>query len=166
MSANEVEKIKSEFTRLGLHPTYLEHEPVITSEDAAKTRGFELRQGIKSLLFTDGKNNWVIADVPAHQKADQKKVASELGWSKGATRMATAEEVLSITGCEIGSVPPFGHQTTIPILVDMGVFENTESTFNIGLRTHSVKIATEEMKTLFREIGAKEGNFVKTTVIQ
>jgi prolyl-tRNA editing enzyme YbaK/EbsC (Cys-tRNA(Pro) deacylase) len=161
MSANELEKIKSEFEGLGLHPTYLEHEPVITSEDAAKTRGFELRQGIKSLLFTDGKNNWVIADIPADRKAHDKKIAEQMGWSKGATRMATPAEVWEITGCEIGSVPPFGHKTSVPILVDVGVFENTESAFNIGLRTDSVKILTTEMRTLFKNIGAIEGNFVK-----
>ncbi len=161
MSVNELEKIKSEFARLSLHPTYLEHEAVITSEDAAKTRGFELKQGIKSLLFTDGKGNWAIVDVPADRKADQKKVASQMGWSKGATRMATPEEVEEITGCQIGSVPPFGHKNTIPILVDTNVFENTESAFNIGLRTNSVKILTLEMKTLFEDIGAVIGDFVK-----
>jgi prolyl-tRNA editing enzyme YbaK/EbsC (Cys-tRNA(Pro) deacylase) len=161
MSLNELEKIKNEFSRLGLHPTYLEHEPVITSEDAAKTRGFELRQGIKSLLFTDGKNNWVVVDVSADRKADQKKIASKMGWSKGSTRMATQEEVKNITGCEIGSVPPFGHKTPVPILVDINVFDNTESAFNIGLRTNSVKILTAEMRNLFRKIGATEGDFIK-----
>lgn len=161
MSVNELKKIKSEFSRLGLHPTYLEHEEVITSEDAAKTRGFELQQGIKSLLFTDGKNNWVVVDVPADRKADQKKVASALGWSKGSTRLATPEEVEQITGCRVGSVPPFGHKTVIPILVDTAIFENTISAFNIGLRTNSVKIDTAEMRTLFRNVGAKEGDFVK-----
>lgn len=161
MSINELHKIKSEFERLGLHPTYLEHEPVITSEDAARTRGFALKQGIKALLFTDQKGNWVIVDVPADKKADDKKIAGEMGWSKGGMRMATAEQVLEITGCEIGSVPPFGHKTSLPILVDMGVFENTESAFNIGLRTNSVKIATAEMRALFKDLGAKEGNFAK-----
>ena len=39
MGKKEVEKIKKEFSLLKLHPTYLEHEEVITSEDAAKTRG-------------------------------------------------------------------------------------------------------------------------------
>ncbi|MDP9249048.1 MAG: hypothetical protein M3M85_00860 [bacterium] len=161
MSQGELEKIKGEFSRLGFHPTYLEHEPVITSEDAAKTRGFSLKQGIKALLFTDRKGNWVIVNVPADQKADQNKVALHMGWSKNGIRMATPENVLEITGCEIGSVPPFGHKTEIPILVDTTVFENTESAFNIGLRTNSVKIATSEMRTLFENIGVKEGDFLK-----
>ncbi len=161
MSINELNKIKAEFERLGLHPTYLEHEAVITSEDAARTRGFELKQGIKALLFTDNKNNWVIVDVPADKKVNQNKVAEVMGWSKNSTRMATKEEVVEVTGCEIGSVPPFGYKNLVPILVDVGVYENTESAFNIGLRINSVKILTTEMKVVFSDLGAKEGNFAK-----
>lgn len=161
MSINELEKIKSDFTQFGLHPTYLEHEAVITSEDAAKTRGFDLKQGIKALLFTDQKNNWAVVNVPADKKANQKKVAEKLGWSKSSIRMATPEKVLEITGCEIGSVPPFGHKNSVPILVDVQVFDNTESAFNIGLRTNSVKILTSEMRELFKQIGATEGDFVE-----
>jgi hypothetical protein len=44
----------------------------------------------------------------------------------------------------------------------MGVFDNTTSAFNIGLRTHSVLIPTDEMKALFSEIGAFVGEFAKS----
>lgn len=162
MSAHELQKIKSEFDRLGLHPTYLEHEPVITSEDAAKTRGFALKQGIKALLFTNGNGAWVIVNVPGDKKVVSGKVATQMKWSKRDIRMATPDEVLDMTGCEIGSVPPFGHKSDIPLLVDMGVFDNTTSAFNIGLRTHSVLIPTDEMKALFSEIGAFVGEFAKS----
>ena len=161
MSVNEMEKIKAKFLRLDLHPTYLEHEAVITSAEAAKTRGFELRQGIKALLFTDKKDNFVIVNVPGDRQVDQNKVAVKMAWSKNSIRLATAEKAEEITGCQIGSVPPFGHRTSIPILFDNTVFDNTISTFNIGLRTHSVKIQTNEMRILFAEIGALEGDFIK-----
>jgi Ala-tRNA(Pro) deacylase len=161
MSIHEAERIKSEFSRLGLNPTYLEHEPVITSEDAARTRGFALKQGIKAILFTNGNGDWAVAEVPADKKAHPKKVADAKGWTKKDIRMATPEEVLEITGCEVGSVPPFGHKTKLSIFVDRGIYENTESAFNIGLRTHSVKIATADMKKVFSDIGAIEGDFAK-----
>ena len=160
MSQSEVNRIEAFFASLDIHPTYLEHEPVITSEEAAQTRGFQLKQGIKALLFTDG-NGWVVVDVPADKKVDQKKVAAALGWSKGKIRMATPEEVMEKTGCEIGAVPPFGHGQEIPLLVDVGVYNNEESAFNIGLRTHSVKIKTALMKKVFAELKAREGRFVK-----
>ncbi len=159
MSKIEMEKIRGEFERLTIKPTYHEHEPVLTSEEAARTRGIELKQGIKALLFTDAKGNWVIVNIAAHLMVDRKKVATSRGWSKSSIRMATPEEVLDITGCEIGSVPPFGHKTSIPILVDRSVYENTISAFNIGLRTHSVILPTLDMKTVFGDIGAIEGDF-------
>lgn len=164
MSFNELDCIKKELTRLCLNPTYFEHEPVITSEQAARTRGFALKQGIKALLFTNGNNEWVIVDVPADQKVHLKKVAEARGWSKKDIRMATPEEVIEMTGCEIGSVSPFGHKTTIPIFIDVKVYENIESAFNIGLRTHSVRIPTVDMKILFEDLGATEGCFVKEEV--
>ncbi|HLD79135.1 MAG TPA: YbaK/EbsC family protein [Candidatus Nanoarchaeia archaeon] len=182
MGIEEVNRIKNFFEQSHLHPIYREHAAVVTSEEAAKTRGDQLKEGIKALLFTNGEDQWVIVDVPADKKVDQKKVAEVLGWSKGKIRMATAGEVMQKTGCEIGAVPPFGHKECerkshscaeiksplyfmhkeqIQIVVDTGVYENEKSAFNIGLRTHSVKIPTAEMKIVFQEINAIEGNFTK-----
>ncbi len=114
MSFNELNRIKEELSRLRLNPVYFEHEPVITSEQAAQTRGFALKQGIKALLFTNGNGEWVIVDIPANQKAHLKKIAEIRGWSKRDIRMATPEEVVEITGCEIGSVPPLWPQNGYP----------------------------------------------------
>lgn len=162
MGISEVTRIQAILAKLNLHPTYLEHEAVITSEDAAKTRGFALKQGIKALLFTNGADDWVIVNVPADQKVDQKKVAEALGWAKNKTPMATPEQVVEKTGCEIGAVPPFGHKISIPLLVDTTIYDNTISTFNIGLRTHSLTIPTEEMKIVFKACNATEGSFTKS----
>lgn len=161
MAIEEVNRIKEIFEQLNLHPIYREHAAVITSEEAAKTRGDLLKEGIKALLFTNGNDEWVVVDIPADLKVDKKKVAEVLGWSKGKIHMATSEEVMQKTGCEIGAVPPFGHKEQIKILVDTGVYENQKSAFNIGLRTHSVKIPTPEMKIVFEKVKAIEGDFSK-----
>ncbi len=159
MGTEETNRIKNFFSKGEYKVEYLEHEPVITSEQASKQRGFELKQGVKAILFTDGKGNWVVVDVPADRKVDAKKVAAFLGWSKSRIRIATEPEVMDKTGCQIGAVPPFGHKEQIKILVDKGVFNNKANAFNIGLRTHSVKIPTEELKRLIEELGAVEGEF-------
>ena len=161
MGIQEVERIKDIFSELGLNPVYLEHEPVITSQDAARVRGISLKQGIKALLFTNDSNDWVIACVPADRKVNQKKVASSLSWQKKSIRMATPEEVLEKTGCEVGSVPPIGHKEKIKIIVDKDVYDNEESDFNIGLRTHSARIPTIEMKKAFYHVNASEGDFAR-----
>jgi len=84
-----------------------------------------------------------------------------MGWSKGKTRMATAEEVLQKTGCEIGAVPPFAHKEQLQILVDKEIYNNQENAFNIGVRTQSVNLKTENLKIVFEELKAVEGNFSK-----
>jgi Ala-tRNA(Pro) deacylase len=160
MAMDEVNRIKSIFSGLGIIPGYMEHVAVLTSEDASKTRGFSLRQGIKALLFTS-KEEWVIVDVPADRKVNQKNVAELLGWSKGKTRMATADEVEEKTGCLIGAVPPFGHKEKIKILVDKTIFDNEKSAFNIGLRTHSVNVGTSLVRKVFDSLDVVYGDFVK-----
>ena len=161
MGMAEVEKIKDLFSRKKFDVQYLEHEEVITSEDAAKTRGFELRQGIKAIVLTNGKEDFVVADIPADKKVDIKKIAEDCGWSKSSIRMATEEEVIERTGCKIGAVPPFGHKENLKIFVDIGIYDNEISTFNIGLRTISVKIKTRDVRKVFDEIKSVEGNFTK-----
>ncbi|PIN87856.1 hypothetical protein COV12_01615 [Candidatus Woesearchaeota archaeon CG10_big_fil_rev_8_21_14_0_10_32_24] len=148
MAIEEVNRIKQIFSKLNINPNYLEHEPVLTSEDASRTRGFSLKQGIKALVFTYN-NEWVVVDILADQKVNLKKVAGILDWSKSKIRMATPEEVEMETGCIIGAVPPFGHKSETKILVDNHIFENDVSAFNIGLRTHSVIINTELMRKVF-----------------
>ena len=61
-------------------------------------------------------------------------MASSIGWFKNKTRIATNNEVMEKTGCEIGAVPPFLHKEKIQILVDKKIYDNDISTFNIGLR--------------------------------
>lgn len=176
MGKEEAIRIKAFFSEMGITPVYLEHKAVTTSADAAKTRGFALRQGIKAILLTNtggngkssnssnnsgsnGNGGWVIVDVPADKKVDIKQVADHLGWSKGKIRLATAEEVLQKTGCEVGAVPPFGHRELLLILVDGEIYLNQESAFNIGLRTQSAIVKTESMKKVFEKIQAIEGTF-------
>lgn len=157
----EVERIKKIFSELGVSPEYLVHEAVTTSEEAAKTRGFELKQGIKAIVFTNGKGEFLVANVPANRKVDQKLIAVANGWSKSSIRIATPEEVLEKTGCEIGSVPPFGHKNNLKVFYDEGIFENEFNAFNIGLKTHSVKIKTEDVKQVFEKLKLIKGNFTK-----
>ncbi len=160
MAIEEVNRIKEIFSNLDVSVEYIVHEPVITSEEASKVHGVELKQGVKAIVFTNG-GEFVVVNVPADKKVDFKIVASLNGWSNSKTRIATPEEVLKITSCEIGSVPPFGHKEKIKIFFDLTVFDNKINLFNIGLRTHSVKIKTEDLKKVFTELNLVEGNFLK-----
>src|SRR5690606_2876781 len=45
-------------------------------------------------------------------------LAGALGIGRKRLRFATAEEALAITGYRVGAMPPFGHRTPLPTLVD------------------------------------------------
>jgi len=161
MGIEEVEKIKRIFSALGVEPEYLVHEEVNTSEEAAKVRGFQLNRGIKAIVFTNGKGEFVVADVPADKKVDQKLIAVANGWSKNSIKIATPEEVFEKTGCEIGSVPPFGHINSLKVFYDAGIFNNDSNAFNIGLKTHSVKVKTSDVEQVFEKLNLIKGKFIK-----
>ncbi len=161
MGMEEVKKIKNLFAKEKFNVQYLEHEEVITSEDAAKTRGFELKQGIKAIVLTNGKGDFVVADISADKKVDVKKIAENCNWPKSSIRMATEDEVMEKTGCKMGAVPPFGHKENLKIFVDLGIYDNETSTFNIGLRTISVRINAPDVRKIFEDLNGTEGNFSK-----
>jgi prolyl-tRNA editing enzyme YbaK/EbsC (Cys-tRNA(Pro) deacylase) len=77
----------------------------------------------------------------------------------GRSRLTTArrEEVLQVTGYELGAVSPFGLPTPLRILVDRGVLEQQEASIGSGVRGVTIIIQTDD---LMRALGDVEiGNF-------
>ena len=75
-----------------------------TARDAAKAVGCELRQIVKSLVFTCDERTLLVL-VPGDRRADAAKVAAAGGCAKA--RVAGAELVVEATGFEPGAVAPF-----------------------------------------------------------
>lgn len=99
------------------------HEPVVmrfdqkteTAHSSASALGVEPARIVKSLVFSV-MGEPVIALVPGDRRADMRAVASVLEVKK--VRMADPEKVLEWTGFKVGSVPPVGHSSQIPVLMD------------------------------------------------
>jgi Ala-tRNA(Pro) deacylase len=115
----------------------LEHQPVFTSEQAAKIRGTSLKQGAKTLLFKT-KEEYVLVVVSGDKRVDSKKLKKMLGVKD--LRFATPEEVKEKMGCEIGACYPFGNLIEIRMIIDKSVGENEEISFNVGLHDRSVMV--------------------------
>jgi nondiscriminating aspartyl-tRNA synthetase len=114
-----------------------EHEAVFTSEQAAKVRGTELKQGAKALvMFGDDKPLMVV--LPANLKVDTTQFKKENKVKD--LRMASAEEVEKLTSTKVGAVPPFGNLFNLPLFVDKKMGENEEVAFNAGEHTKSIKM--------------------------
>lgn len=116
----------------------LRHEPVYTSEEAARVRGTPLASGAKALICK-GDQTFVMVVVPADRKLDSHAVRRAKGWRK--LRFATREEVLELTGLTPGSIPPFGSLFGLGVLCDERLGSNETINFNAGDHSISVSMA-------------------------
>ncbi|HLE14577.1 MAG TPA: YbaK/EbsC family protein, partial [Anaerolineales bacterium] len=54
---------------------------------------------------------------------DRRAVAAVFGVGRKQVKLASAEEVLFMTGYPVGGMPPFGHRVPLPTLIDRRVLE-------------------------------------------
>ena len=127
---------------LGISYRELHHEPTYTSEEAARVRGEELRNGGKALLMKE-KKTYRLFVLPADRRIDSSAVRRELGLRK--MRFATADELMELTGLVPGSVPPFG-EPILPfeLFVDSAIRDNERIAFNAGSLTDSIIMAVDD----------------------
>jgi prolyl-tRNA editing enzyme YbaK/EbsC (Cys-tRNA(Pro) deacylase) len=86
--------------------------PTPTVPDAAKALGVDSKQILKSLVFLcDETPHLIIA--AGERRIDYKKLATVSRLSRRKVRMATPDEALSISGFEVGAMPPFGHKEVL-----------------------------------------------------
>ena len=107
----------------GIHVVEFEASTA-TAPEAAAAAGCELGAIAKSLLFLiDGQPTLLL--VAGDRKVDFKKIAELFGVGKKKIKLADAETVRRVTGYQVGGVPPVGHETKLPVLVDasLGRFE-------------------------------------------
>jgi prolyl-tRNA editing enzyme YbaK/EbsC (Cys-tRNA(Pro) deacylase) len=69
---------------------------------------------------------------------------------RGALRFATPEELLALTGCVPGAVPPFGNLFGLPVLADEALAAREEIVFNAGSNTRSIVMPCAEFLRLSR----------------
>jgi len=115
----------------------LEHKPVGTSIEVAKERGEDIKIGIKAMVFK-GDNNFFMVCVSAAYKIDSKKVRKALKLRK--LRFATEEELMELTNCVPGGVPPFGQIFKLKMYLDKTVLKNENVAFNAGRLDRSIKM--------------------------
>jgi prolyl-tRNA editing enzyme YbaK/EbsC (Cys-tRNA(Pro) deacylase) len=157
MAQTEYDSIVKTLRELNLPFQEFQHEQVRTSAEAAAVRGSKLSEGIKALVVqfkrasTPGKKWFAVIDVPADRKIDWKKAKAVLQASDVA--LAQEADVVAQTGCIPGGVPPFGHGQKLAIIADPSIFLQEYSEFNAGLKTHSIRIKSSDLKVALDSIG-------------
>ena len=127
-----------------------EHEPVYTSEQAAKVRKVELKTGVKALVLKTEEGSFVMGLIAANKRIDLKKLAKITRTKK--LRLASPQEVLKTTGCEVGSVHPFGNLHRLPTYLDSSILENNMVNFNAGLHTVSIEMKAKDLVKAIRPV--------------
>ncbi|MDX1630599.1 MAG: YbaK/EbsC family protein [Thermoanaerobaculia bacterium] len=117
-----------------------EHEPISSAQEAAAVRDTPTTMGAKAIVFkTDG--DFRLFVLRASDRIRSRLVRKELGVSR--TRFANRKELLELTSCEPGAVPPFGRPILdLDLYLDPALLENDEIVFTPGRRDRSVFLAT------------------------
>jgi prolyl-tRNA editing enzyme YbaK/EbsC (Cys-tRNA(Pro) deacylase) len=118
-----------------------------TAQDAANAVGSELRQIVKSLVFTCGSLNLLVM-VPGDRRADTTKIAAAAGCEKA--RVAGAEVVVEATGFEPGAVAPFPLRRIDRVFVDRGLLALDKVWIGAGSTRHMAALAPADLVRLAR----------------
>jgi prolyl-tRNA editing enzyme YbaK/EbsC (Cys-tRNA(Pro) deacylase) len=99
----------------------LEIEPVTfgettrTAEDAARAIGCDVAQIVKSLIFLS-EGQPILFLVSGANRLDLRRAGAAIGFP--VLHKADADLTKRTTGFSIGGVPPFGHETEVPVYID------------------------------------------------
>ena len=151
MIENVLDKLVQLFTEGKAHFRVLEHEEAgKSSQSVAEIRGTKLGQGAKALVCHvkgNGVKLYVLAILPADKQADLSKLALAMGGRRAS--LASPDEVMELTGCVFGAVPPVSFHPQLKLIADPSLYERyDELAFNAGLRDHSIIIKTEDYKRI------------------
>lgn len=119
--------------------------PVRSLEQAAAERDQQPEQVVRSLLFRLAQDEFLMVLVAGPQQIDWKQLRRTLGQSR--LTMAKPDELLRITGYEIGAVAPFGLPTPVRVLVDQSVLDQSEISMGSGVRGTAVLLKTADLLT-------------------
>ena len=125
----------------GVKYEIMEHEPVFTSEQAAKVRNESINSGAKSLLLRINKK-FVLAVLPGGRRLSSKKIKDTFQVKE--LRFATPQEVRDIMGCEIGACYPFGKIFGVETIVDESLSKNKIISFNPGVHDKTIKLSPKD----------------------
>lgn len=125
------------------------HLPVDTPTVPAAAEALNVRpeQIIKSMLFM-AQDNPILVVTNGEKRIDRKLLGAVLGMSRRRVKIASSDQVSTITGYVVGAVPPFGHLTGIPTLIDTGVLAESTVYGGGGESNALMRISTVELRRI------------------
>jgi Ala-tRNA(Pro) deacylase len=128
----------------------IEHATAGRSEEVAKARGTKIEQGAKALVCHvkgNGIKQHVLAVLPAHRKANLSVLAKQLGGTRAS--LASPQEVMELTQCVFGAIPPFSFHPQLKLVADPMLFQQEqEIVFNAGSLERSILLNAEDYRRI------------------
>jgi len=122
---------------LGLGYVVTRHGPVRSLEEAARARGIEPRQLVKTMVVrvSEGDHRFVL--VPGDREIAWPKLRALLGVNR--LSMPSADAAREVTGFVRGTITPLGSVTPLPVIADAAV----TGTISIGGGAHGVALTVD-----------------------
>jgi Cys-tRNA(Pro) deacylase len=141
---------------LDIPHTIFRHDGQLRSlEQAAEERGQRPEQVVRSIIFRLSKGEYLMVLMAGPRQIDWKSLRQYLGTNR--ISMANKDEVLSVSGYQLGAVAPFGLPQPLRILVDKSVLAVEEISMGSGARNVGILLKS---KDLMRALGDVEiGDF-------
>ncbi len=151
------QKVFSALDNLGIPYEVIEINPDFADTAAfCKQYGYPLEQSCNTIIVASKKEpkKYVACAVLAHTLLDvNKRVRKLMGVSRAS--FASSDEMMSLTGMEVGGVTPFSLPGGIPLYVDERVMSLDWVIFGAGGRSCKIKISPEVFEKLGAEITSR-----------
>jgi Ala-tRNA(Pro) deacylase len=124
----------------------IEHAPEGRSEAISVIRGNRPDQAAKAMVLDlrggGGGKRHVLAILPGNRKLDFNAVATLFEARK--CGFASPDTARALTGCVMGSVPPFSLDPALALVVDQDLLANETLFFNAGRLDRSMELDTKD----------------------
>ncbi len=130
---------------LGITYRLFQHAGAVESlEQAAAERGQRPGQVVRSILFHLPEGPYLMVLAAGPRQISWPALRRHL--SQHRLSLATPEEVLQVTGYQIGAVSPFGvRQSPLPVLIDRSVLEEAEISLGSGQRGLAIIMRSQDL---------------------
>jgi Cys-tRNA(Pro)/Cys-tRNA(Cys) deacylase len=125
----------------GIAYRVVRHGPVHSLADAAKARGVEPADVVKTMVVRRGQGDYVFVLVPGDRAIAWPKLRALLGVSR--LSMPDAAVAREVTGYERGTITPFGSAAAWPVIADERVLGRV-ITLGAGERGVAVAVRAED----------------------
>lgn len=130
--------------KMGVPHRFFRHpNPVRSFEQAAAERGQRPSQIVRSLVFRLSGGEFIMVLVAGPQQISWPALRAYLGQSR--VTMASAEEVLEVTGYPTGAVSPIGLPAPMRLLVDRSLLAEAEISIGSGVHSTTIILKTADL---------------------